>query len=188
MQKGFDILYNNIKQNNNIFHNEVLQTKDRTDKGFNFLQDEIIDTTKNMDISINNIKEDIKDVRKKIQHFFYINDLINNLNNLYNQQFGKINEEFKNQNAKIIQNQVKLNEYGKTLNLLIESNIKQKEKINDYEFILNKNKDYIIDLNYYVNGLCKLADELKNSLIKKGQKINELANKNENKFKEIREQ
>ena len=101
-----------------------------------------------MDLGFNNIKEDIKDIRKEIQqNSFYINNQINDLK-IYiidNRQFGKINEEFNNQNAKTIQNQIKLNENLKALNLLIESNIKQKEKINDYEFILNKNKDYIID-------------------------------------------
>ena len=39
-----------------------------------------------------------------------------------------------------------------------------------------------------VKGLYKETDVLKNNLIKEDQKINELANKNENEFKEIREQ
>ena len=67
------------------------------DKLFNFLQNKMIDTNKNMVFGFNNVEEDIKSVRKELQkNSFYINNQINNLNNLYNQQFGKINDEFKN--------------------------------------------------------------------------------------------
>ena len=44
-----------------------------------------------------------------------------------------------------------------------------------------------MDCIHYVKGLYKEADELKNNLIKEDQKINELANKNESEFEEIRE-
>ena len=81
MQKGFSFLDNNIKQNNNILHIEVLQTNERMVKGFNFLQNEISDinkNNKNMAMCFNNVKKDIKDVRKEIQQNSFKHEIIVN--------------------------------------------------------------------------------------------------------------
>jgi hypothetical protein len=90
MEKGFQILDNNIKQNYNILHNEVLQTNNRIDKGFNYIQNQISDINNNINIRFNDVKEDIKDVRKEIQQNSYLfNNQISNLNNLYNHNLVK---------------------------------------------------------------------------------------------------
>ena len=44
----------------------------------------------------NNIKDDIKDVRKEIQ----------DLNNMYFQQFSKTEDELKNQKVKLVENKL----------------------------------------------------------------------------------
>ena len=189
MDKGFNILEDNIKNNYNILHGEVLQTNERMDKGFNYLNDEIKDTNKAMILGFNNIKEDIKDVRNEIkENSFYLNNQISNLNNLYLQQFSKTNDELKNQNKKIVENEIKLNEHDKTLNLLINSNIKQKEKINEHEIMLNKHQDYLMHCIENVKGLYEEANELRNNLIEEDKKINQIALKNEADISDIRNQ
>ena len=41
---------------------------------------------------------------------------------------------------------------------ITESNIKQREKINEHSIILNKHQDYIMDYIDYVKGLYKEAE------------------------------
>ena len=53
---------------------------------------------------------------------------------------------------------------------ITESNIKQREKINDHSIMLNKHQDYIMDCIDYVKGLYKETEELKNNLIQKDKK------------------
>ena len=187
MEKGFNILDNNIKNNYNILHREVLQTKDNMKKGFNFFQDEIIDTNKNMNAGFNNIKDDIKDVRKKIQsNNYYWGNQISNLNNMYFEQFGKIDDELKNQKVKLVENENKLKKYEKTLVLFSISNAKQKERIKEHEIILNKHQENLMNCIKNVKGLYQQANELRYNLMEENKKINEIAKKNDFEINEIK--
>ena len=56
-----------------------------------------------------------------------------------------------------MKNEVKLNEHDKTLSLLIDSNNKQREKINEHEIMLNKQQDYLMHCIENVKGLYQEA-------------------------------
>ena len=117
-----------------------------------------------------------------------MNNQISNLNNLYLQQFNKTNDELKNQNVKLIENEIKLNEQEKTLINLTNSNKIQREILHEYDILLNVQQYKLMNCLENVKGFYKEANELKNNLIEEDKKINQLAFKNENEINEVRKQ
>ena len=77
---------------------------------------------------------------------FYIYKKIDDLNDKYIQQVSKFNDELRNQDKKIIQNEVRINEHEKTLNVLIALNIKQNEKLNLHEIMIMTEQNALIGI------------------------------------------
>ena len=92
----------------------------------------------------------------------------------------------RNQDKKIIRNEMKINEHEKTLNILIESNNEQRKRMNEHELMLFRQQDDLMTCIDNVKNLYQVASEIKNNLLKEDQKINELASKNEAEVNEIR--
>jgi chromosome segregation ATPase len=99
-----------------------------------------------------------------------------------------MNDEFKNQNAKIIENEVKLNEQQHTLTLLTKSNDIQREIIQKHDAVLNEHQNMLMNCIENVKGLYQETNEIRNNLIEEDKKINQLALKNEAEINEIRVQ
>jgi chromosome segregation ATPase len=93
-------------------------------------------------------------------------------------QNSKINDELKNQNAKIIQNEVMVNNHEKILNNLYQSNEKQKDLITKHEIIINRQQDSIMNCIQNVKDLYKEANEIKHNLLEENSKLNAFCQKN----------
>ncbi len=120
----------------------------------------------------NNIKDDIRDVRHEIkENNFYIYNKIDDLNNRYIQQTNKFNDELRNQDKKIIENEVRINEHERTLNELITSNVKQNVKINEHEVMLIRQQDSLMLCIDNVKKLYQEANEIRNDLLEKNEMI-----------------
>ena len=98
------------------------------------------------------------------------------------------NDELRNQDKKITQNEIKINEHEKTLNILVNSNIKQREKITEHEIMLNKQQNELMLCIDDVKNLYQKANELKSLLNEDEKKLNALALKNEIEVNQIKEQ
>jgi methyl-accepting chemotaxis protein len=135
----------------------------------------------------NNIKDDIRDVRHEIkENNFYIYNKIDELNNRYIQQTNKFNDELRNQDKKIIENEVIINEHERTLNELITSNVKQNVKINEHEVMLIRQQDSLMLCIDNVKKLYQEANEIRNDLLEKNEMIKNIALKNEEEISDIR--
>ena len=111
-------------------------------------------------------------------NIFNINSDIKNLNQKIDIQNSKINDELKNQNAKIVENEVTIKYHEKILNNLYETNEKQRDLIFKHEKIIDQHQHSIMNCIENVKDLYKETKEIKENLICENKKLNDYCQKN----------
>lgn len=111
------------------------------------------------------------------QNVHYIYSDMKNLNNKIDIHTSKINDELKNQNARIISKEITINNYERKLYSLYQSNEKQKEIIIEHGNIINKHQESIMNCIENVKVLYKYTYELKMNIIEEDKKLTEYSKK-----------
>ena len=187
--KTHDYLDSKINNVYNLNHEENLKTEEILCEKINFVNDKIEENKRTFNNKIDDIKDNIKEVQHNInENNFYFNKRLDDLTNECNRQVSKINDEFRNQEKKIIENEIKINEHEKLLDRLIDSNIKQDEKLKKHEIMLVNQQDNIMLCIDNVKNLYQYANEIKHNIELGEKRINELELKNEKEVNELKNQ
>jgi DNA repair exonuclease SbcCD ATPase subunit len=150
------------------------------------MQNQIDNTNKNIHLVYNDLKGDIKDVRNEMnQNVHYIYSDMKNLNNKIDIQTSKINDELKKQDARIITNEITINNHERMLYNLFQSNEKQKDIINEHGFIINKHQEMIMNCISNVKEIYQDTYELKMNILEEDKKLKEYAKKNDVKVENL---